>query len=61
MLEQYNDILRVEDVAEALMIGRNRVYELINSNEIKSMRIGRNIKIPKECVIEYIRNKSGLK
>ena len=29
MLEQYQDIMTIYDVAEALCIGKNRVYELL--------------------------------
>lgn len=35
MLNQYEDIMSVPDVAEALYIGRNRTYELLNKGSIK--------------------------
>ena len=40
MLEQYHDIMTVYDVAEALYIGKNRVYELLKKGELKGFRIG---------------------
>ena len=30
-------------------------YKMIQSNEIKSLRIGRSIRIPKDCIVDYIR------
>ncbi len=35
MLEIYNDVLRVPEVAEILLCGRNRVYELLLSHQLK--------------------------
>ena len=46
MLEQYQDILSVYDVAEALYIGKNRVYELLEKKLLKGFRIGMVWKIP---------------
>lgn len=54
MLENYNDILTIQDLCEFLMIGRNRAYELLDSQQIKGFRIGRNWKIPKIAVETYI-------
>lgn len=61
MLEQYQDILSVFDVAEVLFIGKNRVYELLEKKELKGFRIGRVWKIPREALQEYILRKSNLK
>lgn len=60
MLEQYLDILNVYDAAEALCIGKNRVYELLEKKELKGFRIGRVWKIPKEALKEYILSQSNL-
>ena len=60
MLEQYQDILSVFDVAEALCVGKNRVYELLEKKELKGFRIGRVWKIPKEALKEYILSRSNL-
>lgn len=55
MLEDYRDILTVEEACEALRIGYNTLYELLNSGKLKAFRNGRVWRIPKEAVIEYIR------
>ena len=61
MLNQYEDIMTISDVAEALFIGKNRTYELLSKGIIKGFRIGRVWKIPKEAVREYILTQSSMK
>ena len=56
MLEQYNDILSVKELCELLHVGRNRVYQLLQSGELKGFRLGKTWKIPKIAVEEYIRS-----
>ena len=60
MFNQYQDIMSVFDVAEALYIGKNRVYELLESDELKGFRIGRVWKIPRSNVEQYVLKQSGL-
>ena len=48
MFEKYPDILTVRDIMSALDIGRNKAYELLKLNKIKSIKIGRNYRIPKK-------------
>ena len=47
--------LRVEDLMPLLGIGRNTAYELIRSGQIRSIRIGRQIRIPREALLEFLR------
>lgn len=61
MLNNYEDILTVPDVAQILYIGKNRVYELLDNGDLKGFRIGRVWKIPKEALLEYILVHSRLK
>ncbi len=58
MFDEYGAILTVEEVMEILMIGKNGVYDLLNSGEINSFRIGRMHKVPKVALEEYILAKS---
>lgn len=60
MLEQYQDILSVADVAEVLYIGKNRVYELLENGALKGFRIGKVWKIPKVALREFILTRSHL-
>ena len=54
MLRNYPDVLNVKQLCEAIGIGRNKAYELLNSNCIKHKRIGKNFCIPKKFVIKYL-------
>ena len=47
--------LRVEDLIPILGIGRNTAYELIRSGQIRSIRIGRQIRIPRDALLEFMR------
>lgn len=46
--------LRVEDLMPILGIGRNTAYELVRSGKIRSIRIGRQLRIPKDALVEYL-------
>ena len=61
MFNEYDDILNIPEVCEALHIGKNRVYELLNTGQLKGFRIGRIWKIPRESVSEYVYKQSGLR
>lgn len=58
MFNSYPDVLTVKQVAQALGIGRNQAYELVNNHVIGSKRIGRKILVPKCCLIDYISSSS---
>ena len=47
-------LLRVEEVARALAIGRSKVYELIASGELPSMTIGSARRIPADVLQKWI-------
>ena len=46
--------LRVEDLMPILGIGRNTAYELIRSGQIRSVRISRQIRIPRDVLLEFL-------
>ena len=46
--------LRVEDLMLILGIGRNTAYELVRSGQICSIRVGRQLRIPKDALIDYL-------
>lgn len=46
-------MLTAEEVAEALHVGRTRVYTLIAAKEITSVKIGSLRRIPVDAVREY--------
>ena len=61
MENKYRDLhdlpvmLRVEELMPILSIGRNTAYELIRSGQIRSIRIGRQIRIPRDALLEFLR------
>ncbi len=54
MLEDYADILTVDEACEALRVGYNALYALLNSGTLKAYRNGRTWRIPRLAVEEYI-------
>ncbi len=61
MENKYRDLhelpvtLRVEDLMPILGIGRNTACQLIRSGQIRSVRIGRQIRIPRDALLEFLR------
>lgn len=54
MLENYNEVLNIKDICAILRIGRKIAYHLLQNGEIPYRRIGRNYKIRKDAIIEYL-------
>ena len=53
----YDDIpliMTVEDLMPILLIGRNTAYELVRSGKIKSIRVGRQIRISRDALIAFL-------
>jgi len=53
MLHNYNDVLKVSDLAQVLGIGKNAAYALVNQRIIASIRLGRMHLIPKQYLIDF--------
>ena len=47
-------LLTVEDAAQALALGRSKVYELVESGALRSVKIGRSRRIPVQALGEFI-------
>ena len=60
VLETYDDLLTTEEACEALKIGKNALYELLDSGKLKGFRNGRVWRIPKQAVVEFICTESKL-
>lgn len=54
MFSSYPDVVSVDELTTMLHVGKNKAYELINSNTIQSIRIGKKHIIPKFRVIEFL-------
>ena len=46
--------LRVEDLMPVLAIGRNTAYELVRNGQIRSIKIGKQLRIPRDAVVEFL-------
>ena len=55
-LEKFPFFISTKDSANFLGISKSNLIKKTESGEIKSIRNGNLIKIPKECLIEYVLN-----
>ena len=44
----------VREVAEILRIGRNKAYGLVHNKKIGAIKMGREYRIPKICVEQFL-------
>ncbi len=55
MFTAYPDIVDITQMRKMLGgIGVTLAYKLLKQRKIKSLKIGREYKIPKSCIIEYL-------
>jgi len=54
LFQEYPDVLTVAELQKALRVGKNKAYALLNSGEIKHILVGRNKRIPKLHVVDYV-------
>ena len=47
-------VLSVSELAKILHIGKNSAYQLVNSGEIRIVRIGKSIRIPQSALLDYL-------
>lgn len=47
-------VLTISEVSKILGIGKNTAYDLIRSGAIKSVRVGRQIRVPKSAFLEFL-------
>ena len=57
---EFSDLITIDELCEWLTIGKNSAYNLLNSGKIKAFRIGRNWKIPRISVQQYILSNAGI-
>ena len=54
IFSKYPDVVSIKELTVMLNIGKNTAYELLKSGELKSIKIGKQYRIPKQFVIEYL-------
>jgi excisionase family DNA binding protein len=48
-----HETLKVGEVAAILRCGKNQAYELIRDGRLRSVRIGRAIRVPREALEDF--------
>lgn len=56
MFNNYPDVVDIKQLREMLGVGITKAYALVNNSIIPSKKIGREYKIPKVMVINYLTN-----
>lgn len=51
-------LLKVQEAAKLLQLGRDRVYELIAVGRLPALRFGRTIRIPRDALVRFIETES---
>ncbi len=58
LFTQYPDIMSINDLRNDLSIGRTKAYELVGSGQIRSIKVGKSIRIPKASLLDYVKDSS---
>lgn len=53
-LDEYPDVLNVNDIQEILGVGRRQAYELVSSGQFHTVRVGKRIKILKAVFVRWL-------
>lgn len=56
IFKNYPDVVTVQQLMEMLQIGQVLAYRLVKDGVIKAKKVGREYKIPKSLVIDYLTN-----
>lgn len=54
LFREYDDVVTVPELAKMLRIGRNNAYDLIKHRYIQSVKVGKQIRVPKSSVIDFV-------
>ena len=55
-----SDLLRVEEVARVLGIGRTKAFEMVARRELPVIRIGRLVRVPRAALDAWIADRTEL-
>ena len=53
-------VMEVRDIADTLRIGRNRAYQLVNSGQIKAVKVGNLYRVSRDSFIQFINGETSL-
>ena len=52
LFHTYPDVVSIEEIQQMLRIGKNAVYELLKTQKLKSIKVGKRYIVPKKYVID---------
>lgn len=55
MLKNVPDIMTFKECQKVLKVGKNTLLDLIHSRQIDAFKIGNRWKIPRECVVKFLK------
>ncbi len=60
MFKEYPDLMTAKEAMEALGIGKNLMYKLLNDGEVKAMRVGGKVwRISRKSLSEYAKTQTN--
>jgi excisionase family DNA binding protein len=54
VVELRTELLRADEVAEILGLGRSKVYEMMAAGVLPVVRLGRSVRVPRRQLYEWI-------
>lgn len=60
MFDTYDDIMTIEELAEALKVGVSQAYKIVRTGKIPAFKEGRDWKITKQTLTAYVLDRSRL-
>ncbi len=58
-IEDIPILLSIEELQDILGIGRTKAYELLRSGQIRSIHIGRQLRISKPDLLEFLEDQAS--
>jgi excisionase family DNA binding protein len=52
-------LLRPDEAARMLSIGRSKLYELLSTNVLPTVRIGKSVRVPRAALEKWIEEQTG--
>ncbi len=52
-------LLKIEEAAHALSLGRSKTYELIQRGQLRTVKIGRSTRVPVDAVREFVERQAA--
>jgi excisionase family DNA binding protein len=58
-LIDFPPVLKIADVSRILAIGRRQTYKLVTDGTLRSVRLGRSLRVPKTALIDLLDGDRG--